>query len=428
MSIPYLDPTSPGRRAVAVGLEPVTVAFVGRELKRLRREAGETQAQTAASVGVARANLAQWETGKYLPSPQNARQLDDHFGAANALVGLVEAARSPRESDRPVVLPTIVTDGSLASVFRKVGNSLAEHLVTDKAGRPVGWRHNLQQRGHPTPLSTAYGLVAMTLVGEPYIDLHGLAESLLAMRSPEGGWRGRAGSPRPEITAAVIDALYRVGTTMPVDDALRLLEESLGPGSESRPYLLSSALRTAARLRPDGPLADRLVDDLLNSRLAFPEGKLWPEKKEPGLVAPEASVVHTARAMCTLNDFRQRRSDRPEVAEAIEEAAEWLISIRHPDDGITEELVRPKPDGMGTTRVLIRHFTAAWVAQALASSPRFPLARMQKALDTVWKRYDRDLGLWAWGSGDLPIWMTLDAIAALREASLATSSLGPRGD
>jgi hypothetical protein len=27
--------------------------------------------------------------------------------------------------------------------------------------------------------------------------------------------------------------------------------------------------------------------------------------------------------------------------------------------------------------------------------------------------------LWAWGNGDLPIWMTFDAIEALRLASLA---------
>ncbi|TNC22926.1 helix-turn-helix domain-containing protein [Amycolatopsis alkalitolerans] len=428
MSRPYSDPTSPDRKAVAVGLEPVTVAFVGRELKRLRREAGETQAQTAAIVGVARANLAQWETGKHLPSPQNARQLDTHFGTANALVELVEAARSPRDWERPVITPTVVTSDSLGSVFLRVGRSLAHHLVTGEDGRPIGWRHNLQQSKHPTALSTAYGLSAMVLVGEPYIDLQALAESLLSMRAHDGGWQGRSGSPRPEITAAVIDALFRVGTSMPVDQALNLIADSFVPDSAARPYLLSTTVHTVARLRPDGALADRLVDELLAARLDFPgKGKLWPEKNEPGLVAPEASVAHTARAVCALNDFRRRRDDRPEVEDAVEEAVRWLVSRQHPDDGVYEELIRPRPDGNGTTRVLIRHFTAAWVSQALATSPHFPLARMQKALDVLWKRYDRDNGLWAWGSGDLPIWMTLDAVAALREAAYATSALGPPG-
>ncbi|WP_236790714.1 helix-turn-helix domain-containing protein [Amycolatopsis sp. GM8] len=404
----------------------MTVAYVGRELKRLRREAGETQARTAEIVGVARANLAQWETGKYLPSPQNARQLDSHFNAANALVELVDAARSPRDAERPVGMPVIVTEDSLAGVFRKVGRSLVDHLATDEDGEPIGWQHHLQENRSPTALSTAYGLVAMVTVAEPYINLHSIAARLLAMRSPDGTWSGRAGSSQPEITAAVVDALFRVGTSLPLDDALLLMEKSLGPDSATRPYLLSTALHTVARLRPDGHLADRLVEDLLNSRLDFREGKLWPEKKEPGLVAPEASVVHTARAVCALNDFRRHRDDRPEVTEAVEEAVQWLVGVQHPDDGVTEELIRPRPDGNGTTRVPIRHFTAAWVIQALATSPRFPPARMHKALDILWKRYDRERGLWAWSSGDLPIWMTLDAVSALREASFAMSSLGPQ--
>lgn len=88
-----MKPTSAGRRPVSPDAETVTASGVGRELRRLRKAAGETQAETARIIGVTRANLTQWETGKYLPSTHNARQLDDHFRAANALFTLVETDR-----------------------------------------------------------------------------------------------------------------------------------------------------------------------------------------------------------------------------------------------------------------------------------------------------------------------------------------------
>jgi DNA-binding XRE family transcriptional regulator len=64
-------------------------------------------------VGVSRANLTQWETGRYLPSVENARLLDDHFRAANALVQLAEAARSPVTATAGV----LTAAGSLLEVF-----------------------------------------------------------------------------------------------------------------------------------------------------------------------------------------------------------------------------------------------------------------------------------------------------------------------
>jgi hypothetical protein len=81
--------------------------------------------------------------------------------------------------------------------------------------------------------------------------------------------------------------------------------------------------------------------------------------------------------------------------------------------------------------VTIRHFTAAWVVQALSGAAwTVPVVRLHAALRIVWSRYDRDLGLWAWGNGDLPIWMTLDSVTALRGAALAmaTPPLSPPGD
>lgn len=424
-----MKPTSAGDRPVSPDAETVTASGVGRELRRLRKAAGETQAQTARIIGVTRANLTQWETGKYLPSTHNARQLDDHFRAANALFKLVETARSPQDHTPPTVgdAGVVETSRSLLQVFHTVGAKLAGHLIRDDSGKPLGWRHNLQKTTGPKALSTAYGINAMLVVGDPYIDLHTLAEDLYHLQS-EHGWRGRAGGKRPETTASVVDALFRT-STMSADEGLDLLEGSLDPYSRTRPYLLSAVLHTAVRLRPDAPLTDRLIDALLAARLDFDGSQLWPEKNEAGLVAPEASVVHTARSVAALRDVLCSREDRNDVREAADEATQWLIDRSHSDDGVAEDLERPRPDGDGTTRIIIRHFTAAWVVQALATAPFLPLPRLNRALGTLWERYDAEQGLWAWGSGDLPIWQTLDAVTALRAAALAVAAppLSPPG-
>ncbi|RSM38469.1 helix-turn-helix domain-containing protein [Amycolatopsis balhimycina DSM 5908] len=387
---------------------------VGAELRRLRKAAGQTQADVARIVGVSRANLTQWETGRYLPSAENARLLDDHFRAANALVELAEAARSPA----PAAGGVLTTGGSLLEVCRRAGHSLAGELIRDANGRAVGWRHNLQKRGKHTTLATAYGISAMVEVGEPYIDLRPVVEDLYAKRS-EFGWQGRSGGRRPEVTAAVVDALFQAGTVLSAEEGLGYLEHSLDDYSRTRPFLLSAALRTSVRLRPDAPLTRRLTDDLLASRLDFDGVPLWGEKKEPGLVAPEPSTAHTARAVVALRELLRYGQGGEDVREAVEVGTRWLIERTHPDDGVSEDLALLQPDGLPEVRLTIRHFTSAWVVQALAEAPKVPLARLSRALNSLWERYEPGRGLWAWGSGDLPIWMTLDAVTALRSAALA---------
>jgi DNA-binding XRE family transcriptional regulator len=400
-------------------------------MKRLRQAVGETQAQSAQAIGVSRANLAQWETGKYLPSVHNARRLDEHLRAESLLVRLVVAARSrgPRRQSADTRANTAETAGSLTTVFHQVGEAMVSYLVRDADGRPHGWRHNLQNDKHPTALGTAYGIRALLEVGEPYVDLGALGESLLAMQAPQGGWMSRSGSNRPEATAAALDALFRMGTTLSADDGLAMLDESLDDFARTRPYLLSSALQTARRLRPDSALVDRLVDDLLAARLRFDGVPLWPEKVEPGLFQPEPSVAHTARAVVALRGVGHNR-DRDDIRVASDTAIDWLVDRIHPDDGVTEELIRPTPDGEGTTRVFVRHFTSALVVQALSGVPDVPASRIHSALNTLWSRYNREISLWAWGNGDLPVWMTMDSVIALRSAALAlaASPVSPPGD
>lgn len=401
----------------------VTSADFGRELKRIRRRYGETQEQSATAIGVSRANLTQWETGKYLPSAQNARQLDDHFRTGNTLVRLAETARSLRGSGAPSIANAnfVARRPSLLDVFQQVGRGLVEHVIRDDQGRPIGWRHNLQQQQEQSALSTAYGISAMLVVGEPHVDLNALAASLLSMRSDDGQWLGRSGTSRTEITAGVLDTLFRIGAPLTADEALDLSERSLDPFSRTRSYLLATVLQTVMRLRPDAPLALELIDDLLAARIDFDGTPLWPEKKEAGLVLPQPSAAHTARAAVALREALRYHGERDDIQEAVGQATQWLTDRVNRDDGVVEELIRPRPDGNGTQRVMIRHFTSAWVVQALAATPQVPLSRLHRALRTLWERYDADQGLWAWANGDLPIWMTLDAVTALNVASRAVT-------
>jgi hypothetical protein len=294
------------------------------------------------------------------------------------------------------------------------------HLIVDEQGNPTGWRHNLQQHQEQTALSTAYGIKAMLLVGEPHVDLHALEASLRSMRRPHGGWFSRSqGQPRPEVTSTVLDALFRIGTPLSVDEAVSLLEDLLDDFSRTRPFILSSVLQTVIRLRPDSSFAHMVIDSLLATRQDFDGVLLWPEKAEAGLVKPDASLVHTARAVVALQAALDTH-DRADLHDAVATALDWITNRPGDDDGVTEQLAYPNKSGQ--SQLAIRHFTSAWVTQALAQSTSVPADRTRRALRTLFERYVPDTGLWAWGNGDLPIWMTHDAVAALRCASLALSS------
>lgn len=44
---------------------------------------------------------------------------------------------------------------------------------------------------------------------------------------------------------------------------------------------------------------------------------------------------------------------------------------------------------------------------------------VSNAIAQIWSSYGDTAALWVWDNGDLPIWMTYDAVEALRLANLA---------
>jgi hypothetical protein len=114
------------------------------------------------------------------------------------------------------------------------------------------------------------------------------------------------------------------------------------------------------------------------------------------------------------------------VKAALDQAAAWLAGQR--DLGNVSEIVDRELDDGRIEQHYIRHFTAAWVVKALISvglSTSHPA--VSTAIDWIWSSYNEPAALWNWNNGDLPIWMTYDAVDALRLASLATTIRPGRG-
>ncbi|WP_083939537.1 Scr1 family TA system antitoxin-like transcriptional regulator [Nocardiopsis chromatogenes] len=61
-----------------------------RELRRLRKQGGLTQAQVAEAVGYVPSAASNWETGRTSPNRSTAEKLDDFFGARGGLVRIWE--------------------------------------------------------------------------------------------------------------------------------------------------------------------------------------------------------------------------------------------------------------------------------------------------------------------------------------------------
>jgi hypothetical protein len=369
------------------------------------------------------------------PSPR-ALRMDVEEKALTALaVALTESANTDR--------PDRVRE-TLLRTFQNVEKALRENLIRDSDGMPTGWRYNLHvkpdgatgdQSTGVTAVSTAYGIRTMLLLDvrkllllgdDVATDLIPVAESLKKMADPGGGYKGRGQErPRAESTAAVLNALHRIAPAEDFSSHIEQMERDLGDFEKSRPFILTTMLETSLLLGRRGiRLVEILVESLLAARRRYGDRLLWPEKSESER-GPTASVAHTARAVRVLAGL-QAIQPESRVEEALDQAVAWLIEPRdlHLAD---EEIERPSADG--DQLVHTYHFTAAWVVKALVSAG-IPATHpaVAKPLAEIWSSFGGDAAaLWARDNGDLPIWMTFDAIEALRLASLAfpESSAGP---
>jgi hypothetical protein len=279
-------------------------------------------------------------------------------------------------------------------------------------------------------MSTAYAIkVLLQLEGFLASDLLPVVRSLRERTKHDGGYSARSQKgPRPEGTAAVLDALHRIDGTASFDTEFAAMKDGLGDFEKTRPFILTTVLETSVQLGSDLDLTRSLVKDLLATRRQFGDGRLWPEKAEKDLNVPAPSVVHTARAVRALvqalTAWPPDREHEPLAAEAwaaADEAAAWLAAEPRDLTNVSENIDRQLEQGKGVEPVYVRHFTAAWVVKALVSAglpTSYPT--VSNAVAQIWADYDPERGLWIWSNGDLPVWMTMDAVDALRMAAMAT--------
>lgn len=402
----------------------------GKLVAHLRRTRKFTQQDVAERLDVSRATVAHWETGRVLPVGRNAERLDAVLDAGHVILDAWSGALVPTAAH--------VTEGAgLLETFRRVGDALLTRL---RDGDRPGWSQFLQEtEEQASPLSTAYGIKTLLLLGEEpqlaraKVGLLELCDSVLAARQGLG-WGARVqAEARPEITAVVLDALARAGAVGlkegPRSEALGDFIENLltmvtnDPVAQERTHVIAATLVTVGRLGPDRDKIRDLTRSLLRLRIEDEGLHVWPERLS-GVQSPEPSMAHTARALFALSVIRPEDRDETVIV-AMDEALQWLLMRPDPDE-VTETIVRPYETSSGSARspglenLAVRHFTAAWVARALlvagrpATDP--PVVR---AMQRVWERYDDDTGLWKWPTGDLPIWMTFQSIAAIRLAALA---------
>jgi hypothetical protein len=407
-------------------VSPAELQAFGAELTKTLRLRRKTLEQTAIRLAVPLAEIVQWAGGQGLPSEPQARLLDNYLRAPGVFRNLVTELRSRPDSPGrrfvsvPLPSPSAPT---LLQVFQNVADALRGCLVRDANGRPVGWPRDLRDlSGEATPIATAYGIRTMLLLEDGLAaDLVPVAQNLQKMADPVGGFASHEQSgPRPEATAAVLSALRRIAVAEDFSAHIALMERGLGDFEKYRPFILTTMLESCLLLRPEIQLVEALIDSLLAARRLYGDILLWPEKAEPLLLDPAPSVAHTALAVRALASVQAiRPSD--EIQDALEQAASWLIEQRdlHEAYEVTERSAEGRPE-----LVYIRHFTAAWVVKALVSAG-VPTAHpaVSNAEAQVWNSYGGDItALWAWDNGELPIWMTFDAIEALRLTHLAATA------
>ena len=420
---------APQPRSDGPAVSPAETQVFGAELTKTLRQRRKTIPQAAAALSLPATDVTRWAEGRDLPSESQARMLDEYLTARGAIQNLVMELRSmpnhPGRGANPVPQPS-PSAPTLLQTLQQVARALRDCLTRDADGRLTGWPRDLRQLGgHATAASTAFGLKALLLLEDGLAaDLVPVAQNLRAMKKEGGGYASwEQSKPRPEVTATVLDTLCRIAGLDNFDAQITLMERGLGDLEKSRPYILTTMLETSIRLNPESKLTDTLIDSLLAARRPYGDLLVWPEKAEPLLIDPAPSVTHTARAVRALARVQEVRASS-EAQDALDQGAAWLAG-RHDLHNAYEVIERPVEGGLEPAPV--RHFTAAWVVKALVSAG-VPATHPSviNAVAQTWRSYGGDTAaLWAWDNGDLPIWMTFDAIEALRLANLAIP--GPAG-
>ena len=428
---PALPPTEPpdyGNRVTSQAspavplLGSAKMQVLGTALREALGMRGFSAEDVARQLSVPSSQVFEWVEGRELPAEPEARALDEYLTARGAIANLVVGIRTQPATLRPAPVRQMSQPAmTMLEVFQRIAAALRGRLTRSAEGSPMGWSHDLQQLStRVTPVSTAYALRTLLLLeGHLAPDLVPVVENLKRLSS-RGGYRTREqAGPRPEVTASVLHALHMVDGMDGFADEIVQMQRDLRDFEKTRPFILTTMLEASLQLNGSGQLTERLIDSLLTARRPSGNLLLWPEKSSPLLLDPAPSIVHTARAVRALSLARSIRSE-DRINDAVAQGVSWLLEQR--DFANTGDVIdRPLEDGGRVESVFTRHFTAAWVVRALLSagvSASHPT--VSTAVAQVWDSYAGNaVALWKWDNGDLPSWMTFDAVDALRLSCLA---------
>jgi hypothetical protein len=425
---PHEAPAGPGGEPQSgfFAVSPAELQVFGAELTKTLRTRRKTIEQIAAALGLPPAEVARWAAGQDLPPDPEARALDEYLTARGSIQNLVVELRSKPDRTGRQLVPVPSPSRSAPTLFQtfaQVARALRDCLIRDSEGNPTGWPRDLRNlrvlSSQASSEATAFGIRTLLLLEDGLAaDLVEVTDSLRKMALPGGGYAGlEQSAARPEATAAVLNALRRVSATEGFDAHITQMESGLGDFEKCRPFILTTMLETSLLLKSGKKLVELLTDSLLAARRPYGDHLLWPEKAEPLLIDPDPSVAHTARAVRVLANVQAIRPSS-QVQESLDQAVAWLMEQR--DLHNAYEVIERPVDGRFEP-VHVRHFTAAWVVKALVSAG-VPATHpsVSNAVAQIWSSYVGDaVALWAWDNGDLPIWMTYDAVEALRLANLA---------
>lgn len=409
----------------------------GAELRKTLVSRGLTAQKVARQLKVPESVMTGWIDGSDLPSEADARLLDERLTARGAILTLALELRTPpvkaggaiAGTGQAVARSAAEPAGTLGEVFQRVATALRGTLIKADDGTPLGWPQDLRQLSErpPTIGSTAYGLRTMLLLeGDLAPDMVPVVENLRKMAAKRGIMALRQTDPPPppetlaqlppEIIALVTGTFHRVDGMAGYAAQVAAMR-GLGEFEKSRPFILTTMLEASLRLQGTDELTSLLVESLLDARRPYGTQQLWPEKSEALLIDPAPSLAHTARAVRVLARLLRSSPDE-RLRDAVDQGKAWLLEQREfpfSSDAV-DRLI-----GGQVQFDYTRHFTAAWVVKALVSAG-IPATHptVSKAVSQVWDSYAGDTAaLWKWRNGDLPIWMTFDAIDALRLASQA---------
>lgn len=413
----------------------------GAELRRTLVSRGLTAQKVARQLKVPESVMTGWIDGSDLPSEADARLLDERLTARGAILTLALEVRTP-----PGWAGAATAGPGQAAVRSAAGRYPRRGFPAGRNGA-ARWPDQGRRRN-----SARLATGSPTIVGQAADNrLHRLRAQgdALAGRRPgtghgaggrepaeDGGQarhygreaNGLAPCPRdprpapPELIALVTDTFHRVDGMAGYAAQVTAMR-GLGEFEKSRPFILTTMLEASLRLQGTGELTSLLTESLLDARRPYGAQLLWPEKSEPLLIDPAPSLAHTARAVRVLARLQQSSPDErlPEderLRDAVDQGKAWLLEQR--EFPISSDAV-DRLVGDQVQFDYTRHFTAAWVVKALISAG-VPATHptVSSALSQVWDSYAGDTAaLWKWRNGDLPVWMTFDAIDALRLASQA---------